>query len=706
MRPTRTIGLIIEGVGATGYTGTIFYFGDNPGIFALDYQWVRALTQVPQTIDESCVPLTGQIRSSLGDFQITRTEEVAALLLDRELRTSIALAADYTPGDGSIVLNTSGLTGLIWVDDECLQLGAESPSGTYVVTGGIAETDTRVHFAGAVVWRRNPYLWRRRFRLFEYKWDAVDFRNIARGSITKLTEDSKRVLTMSTVSLPSLISGGKLNKGARRYQATGLARNGAWSAGSADLVTRIHRDPLNTTTVSTLQVAGTLANGKPGIFGLWRPFASGSSNMPLSVPPVEEDEGIVSDNEAREVFYVAPGNTGHISSRGLEDDLGGASRHRLALAYGFLRAGRNVVDSAWDRWSAVWGMGLRPGDLDGTKIQDAIKASAPDVDQLVLGWDGEEVGVEDLICNTLLLPGGYHLATTEEGRIYFAALRMPSVDDLDNAPTVTAIPPNLSTDLAIETQFDSVTAEIGGTPWAEPDRLTINIVTGQRTDATRSAAYESSSQFPIDYQTVARSREDIIPEVLERLGLAARGMPRITITALPLVSDTYDLGRWYLIDIPVENWWIVNGVETSDPGDARRLGYLVSRRYNIAEGTYDLEFLSHKNDGRIARLRAPAGVVNASATSATITLLSGHGIQIGEIVDLCASDGVVVTADLEVTGRTGTSITVDSSVAFTDTQIVRLTSFATYTVDPRRWVYIADRATELIDGTDEADIYG
>jgi hypothetical protein len=156
----------------------------------------------------------------------------------------------------------------------------------------------------------------------------------------------------------------------------------------------------------------------------------------------------------------------------------------------------------------------------------------------------------------------------------------------------------------------------------------------------------------------------------------------------------------------VENWWIVNGVETSDPGDARRLGYLVSRRYNIAEGTYDLEFLSHKNDGRIARLRAPAGVVNASATSATITLLSGHGIQIGEIVDLCASDGVVVTADLEVIGRTGTSITVDSSVAFDNTQIVRLTSFATYTTDPRRWVYIADRSTELINGTDEADIYG
>jgi hypothetical protein len=426
--------------------------------------------------------------------------------------------------------------------------------------------------------------------------------------------------------------------------------------------------------------------------------------MPITCPVIESEDGIVDDKEARELFVVTPVEA-RSSSRGLASDLTGAWRHRVALAYAFLRSGRGPVDSDWDRWTGVWGMGLRFSDFDQPAILTVIKETAPDVDQLVLGWDGEPVPIEPLICSTLLLPGGYHLATKENGQIYFASFRLPNIDDLANAPVVLAIPQTLEEDMVIEDQATSVVAEIGGTPWADPDLLSIDIVTGQRTDTTRSAAYESASQFPIDFQTIARTREDIVPEVLERLGVARLGPPRISIRSTRLSGDTYDLGRWYVLDIPVEDWWAANGDINPDPPEELRLGYLVSRQYNIENATYDLTFLSHKDDGRVSRMRAPAGLVSSSATSATITLSAGHGFEIGEIVDLCSSSGVVAVADLEVIGRTVSSITVDSSVTFTNTQVVRLTSFATYTPTPRRWTYIGD-ATEFIDGTDAADIYG
>ena len=426
--------------------------------------------------------------------------------------------------------------------------------------------------------------------------------------------------------------------------------------------------------------------------------------MPITCPVIESEDGIVDDKEARELFVVTP-NEARSSSRGLASDLTGAWRHRIALAYAFLRSGRGPVDSDWDRWTGVWGMGLRLSDFDHAAILTLIKQTAPDVDQLVLGWDGEPVPIEPLICDTLLLPGGYHLATKEDGRIYFASFRLPNIDDLAAAPVVLAIPQTLEEDMVIEDQATSVVAEIGGTPWADPDLLSIDIVTGQRTDTTRSAAYESASQFPIDFQTVARTREDIVPEVLERLGAARLGPPRISIRATRLSDNTYDLGRWYVLEIPVEDWWATNGDINPDPPPELRLGYLVARQYNIENATYDLTFLSHKDDGRVARMRAPAGLVTGAGTSTTIPLAVGHGFQVGDVVDTCTSSGVVVKQKLGVLSRTGTSITVDASATFLSTYVVRLTKFALYTLTPRRWTYIGD-ATEFIDGTDAADIYG
>lgn len=704
----RTIGLIIEGVNAPGegsyYDGIVWYFGEHPTDQLTTYLWLRDLTQIPQTISETCQPVSGKFQSSPSNYQITRTPESELYILKRQLRTTVAIAADYAAGDASIVLNTNGLTGLIWVDNECIQLSTESPAGTYFCYPGIADTDEAPHLTGTLVWQAPVRLHRRRTRLIEYDWDTGELRTIARGWLESVSESMTGILDIATLSLPSLISGAKLNKNARKWSGIGRVFPSGRIGGSTNMQSRTVRSPQTSGFNSSIQVAGTIAN-VTRTAGVWFITGCGPFNLPqFSAPPPEDvEDGAFSDDAVRELFVVST-NSARSSSRFLNDQLPNTWRNRIALTYGFLRSGGGSVNTGFDRWDRSWGLGLRAIDFDETAITALIKRVSPDVDQLVLGWDGEEVGLEELLTQTLLNPGGYHFATREDGRIYFAALRMPTVDDLTNAAVVLAIEPRLAVDWQIAEQVSGVTADIGGTPWSDPDILSINIDTGQPQDTTRAAAYETDAQYPLDYSTYATTRQDLIPEAMDRLAFARRGPPVISLRTLPLVGDTLDLGRWYRISVPIEDWWVIEGV-SRDATDVESLGYLVGRKYNIAAGTYDLEFLSHAQDGRIARLRAPTGIIRTGATSATYAVELLHGLTAGEIVDLCNSDGTVASDNLEVLSVTSNTVTLDTSTTHTVGQILRLAEFVDYTPTPRKWAYIAG-LDELIQDLEPADIYG
>ena len=710
----RTIGLIIEGVNAprqtSYYDGIVWYYGELPPVMST-YLWIRDLTQVPQTISESVSPVSGQLSASVSGYQITRTTESALYLLGRQLRSTVALTANYLLGASQIKLNATGLTGLIWVDDECMQLSTESPSGTYNVTPAIGETANARHEINTLVFQKNPYLWRRRYRLVEYDWDTGTLRTIARGAVDRMVESMMGLIDITTVSLPALISGAMLNKGARKYQATIWTHNingvpGGRVLGVVDAVTQIARNPSARTIAvqvgDTMALAQAINSTQSGFLG------AGARNMPsMQLPPPEYEEVngkfTLSVNDARELFVVSTVSFSS-SSSGLNTDLADGWRHRLALAYGFLRAGRGQADGSYDRWSGSWGVGLRQTDFDHTGILASFDKISPDIDQLILGTDGDAVSVEDLITRILLQPAGFFLSTLEDGRIGFSELRVPTIEDFLAAPIVSAIEARLDTDWQIEEQVSGVTAEVGGTPWTDPDVITVDIRTGLRTDTARRAMYETDAQYPIDFQTYGRDRSNLLADLFDRLAIARRGPPIVGIRALPLTGDTYDLGRWYRMDIPVEDWWVIEGVETTASA-FESLGYLIGRKYNIAEGTYDLDFITHAQDGRIARLRAPTGLVRTSATSTVVAVEVGHGLLPGDIVDLCASDGAVVVADSVIAFTSSNTVQLSVSTTHTVGQILRLAKLSDYTVTPRLYSFIAG-TDELIEDLEAADIYG
>jgi hypothetical protein len=698
----RTIGLIIEGVCTVGYEGVVWYYGELPAGELPTYLWANELTQPPQGVSEDCTPMSGQIRSSPLNFQLVRDTYSASMLvnLTAPVRTTLALTADYTPGDGEILLNRTGIAAgtLVWIDSECFEIFAETVPGTYTIIEAIAETQEQIHYAGTAAWTHNPRLNRRRFRLIEVsRTDAL--RTIARGYVEGLTENAAGLIDLATQSLPSLLSGAVINRGAPKWRVQGrLNKFGRPQIVGYDL-TRIHRDPYDVgppAVIHAAHVAGTLMQAQViRSDGTWGAMGLGSSNIPIAAPTAEHEDGIIDDTEAHEVFFVGPTATRN-SSRGLETDLVGASRNRVALAYGFMRAGGSRVDAAWDRWSGTWGAGLREDDFDHAGIVALATATTPDINQMVLGDGGNEVKLEDLVLNKLLLPAGLHLATLEDGRITIAAYRIPDFDAL-TAPVVTALPGTASIDYQIGHEVTSVSAEIGGLPWADPDRFTVDIETGQ-VDTTRQAVYDTDLSWTLDYSTWAKSRDEIGPELLDRLRTQARNAVTLTVRSLPLVGDTLDLGRWYSVSVGLEGR---DGALWADLSTGRRLGYLVGRKYEIASGVYELTFLMNVRNGLTARYRAPSAIVTANSIGTVWTVDDESLFATGDNVKICDSAGVVVGSGAVVVSTAANTITIDIALSANIGEVVRL---ATPIDDTRRWAFIADDTTELTFGL-AADVY-
>lgn len=702
-----TIGLIIEGVAPTGQNGIVFHYGPNPGNILTSYLWSESMVQPPDLPTESCVPMSGELTASAPNFILKRDAVTAEHIvnLTQSTRTTYALASDYSVGDTTVTLNTTDFSSgdRIWVGDSCFALGSNA-GAVYDILPDIADTDDRDYRSGTLVWPFNPYLHRRRFRLFVYREGVAGTRTVARGYIESISENAAGLIDIATQSLASLLSGAVLNKGANRWILDGRINVVGSPIISGPELSRIHRANKTPGTIVSIQGADTLFQAQViNSRGLWLTFAGGARNMPIPAPVPEHEDLRVVDDNAHEVFVVLP-IASRSSTRDLETDITGGARNRLAIAYGFLRAGVLTGDSAWNRWTGVWGLGLKSSDIDAVQIQALIATTSPDVDQMILGVDGEEVPLSDAILTKLMLPAGYHLASREDGQIRFASYRLPTLDDLDQAPLVTALAGTLDIDYQIGHEVTSITAEVGALPWSDPDRITYDIVTGFGEDTTRQTAYESGLNWTLDYSTWAKSREELVPELLDRLRTQARRAFQVKLTALPLDSDTYDLGRWYLLDIDL------TGPEGQpwDLSEAARLGYLIGRRYNIDRGTYDLTFLMNTREGRVARLIAPAAEITSSGTSTVVPCAPTDGFAIGDVVQRVSSSGTTLGAGQTIMAVGASSVTLSTSVAFTAGQVLRLNDFASYSaaVDPRRWAYIADATDELIDDTDTADIYG
>jgi hypothetical protein len=225
----------------------------------------------------------------------------------------------------------------------------------------------------------------------------------------------------------------------------------------------------------------------------------------------------------------------------------------------------------------------------------------------------------------------------------------------------------------------------------------VDIETGQ-VDTTRQAVYDTDLSWTLDYSTWAKSRDEIGPELLDRLRTQARNAVTLTVRSLPLVGDTLDLGRWYSVSVGLEGR---DGALWANLSTGRRLGYLVGRKYEIASGVYELTFLMNVRNGLTARYRAPSAIVTANSIGTVWTVDDESLFATGDNVKICDSAGVVVGSGAVVVSTAANTITIDIALSANIGEVIRL---ATPIDDTRRWAFIADDTTELTFGL-AADVY-
>ena len=750
----RLVGVVFEGVGedTSKSGGIIWYFGNPSNVpSSTSYQWVNALVEVPSTIADSVDVWTGQVRTSPINVAIANVELAATRLLYQQAKTRHSLDVALAAGSTSVTLTSTSLAGsVVFISDEAILLGTHAGAGVYTgCTRGYWSTIDAPHAKNAYAYTKNPYLRYRSYKLIVHDVLAGTTSTIQRGYINKIATNSDGTLIqVGCQELLSLLSGATINRGAPKIRVTGTVdAQGILSPQldtQLDVASRIWRDD-STARSYWLQTGGTLVNGSI-LDGVFSPLATGPVVF-RDAPDIEYDSR--SDDERYspfgddgfELFVVVRSLLGSATALTSTAGLASNAFNAVAIAYAFLRSGFSDADTDFDQWRGEWGVGLPVDYFDDTAIQSVIDDSPDDkVDQLILGWDGEAVTVEELVCERLLRPHGKFLANKMNGDITIGWVRVLDIEEFSNAPTLTAIPKTLQWEVDLSGAFSAVVAEVGATPFSDPDRIVAESRTGEAQDSTRRALYDTRRELVYDYSTLYSGGSNLgtIATLMSRLMQGIQAVPKITIDVVePVAGVEYNLGEWYRVSVPdiqayangaLDAWW-VDASATRIPfstSAAQFTGLLTGRRHNIKTGSYTLTLLMLAyRDNAFVRWRAPSAVVASVVGGYDITVETNafHAsssdaskFSVGDWVDLYYADGEQVGPgnEVQISAIAGDVISVGPTADVpTAGMILRLAKFSTYgdggepvSGAGRAYVFAADAATDLIQSTDAADIYG
>jgi len=743
----RTVALVVEGIGSDDSCehGLALTFGRAAA--STDYEWVEdALVAIPNAITTAVDVWTGRVRTSPINVSLANVDMVATRFLYHQARTDITLTADLaqTSSGGTVSLSSAALSApcVVFVGNEALRITSNDGGGDYTCSRAWWGTSPEYHGTGAYVYERNPYLMYRTYQLIIFNHDLGTEKTIQRGYIEGIETSNKgATVEVRCQELLSLISRAQLNRGAPKIQVTGsIAHNegvGGQLNASVSMDSRVWRDD-STAQSSWLNVGDTIVVGSQEN-GVFTPLATGAV-AGGGAPDIDFDEvdgASVSpfSGDAYELFVVVGSPFGGAlsltSSAGLGDP---EAFNAVSLAYSFLRSGRNDTDTGVDQWRGEWGMGLPEEYFDHAAIVALISESADDIVQrLILGWDGEAVDVEDLVCNRLLRPRGKFLTTTQSGLISIGAVTMLDIEQFALAPVLSPVPDRLHWEVDLNGAFSAMAAEVGETPWSDPDRVVVESRTAQAQDASRRSMYDTRRELVYDYSTLYAGGDALGVQavLLSRLMSGIQAVPKISIDVAESSTTDYDLGGWYKISAPniQQAWWVdADGERVAFPStpDAQFTGILVGRKYDIKSGLYTLTLLMmHHRDNRFIRWRAPAAKIKgASGTTVTLEASEYHSdvadasmFSVGDYVQLYYTDGVATPGgdSAQITNISGNVITLDATFADTPTasMVLRLSHFNIYGDggEPvagagRAYVFYADETTGYIHGTEEADIYG
>jgi hypothetical protein len=706
-----------------------------------DYEFVGGVTRVPESVETSVNPYTGEITTSSMSFDIAAGDLAAISLLHVQTRTKLSVPIGFSAGSTSVKVVGTGGAGLagtvVYIDDEAILLGSYAGSDTYTgCTRGFWGTTATTHTIGTPIYTSISFTQFRRVTMFTVESDTGVETVRWRGFVDNIeTDDTGKIINVQCLELWAAVSEAQVNKGAPRLEATGHVVNAdGWQQptfiGQINLTSRTVKTTFATT---WFQLGDTIIPGS---------YSATTNRVSFDAPsaywleaPAFEFDATKSENEtygipaqtytdtAFEVMLIDQRLTPITNSLAYP-------YHPVSIAMALLISGTSSTSTGYDVLGLEWGLAIPASLFDTAAITSLIAESADvEIDRLLLGWDGEPVDVMATIINILLRPYGFFPTITDAGLLSFARLEPVAIDvgSTSQGNALTPIPTRLSWHVAREGQFFQATAKVGELPWREPDTIVVQR-DGSFRDASRRSLFSRSNKESYDLQTLAQESDagTAVQTLISRVVSGKTAAPMVGVTVIDSLRSgvDYDLGAVITLNAPdiQQAWWITSSgtrVNLSST-NASFIGIIIGRTLDLTRMRYDLSLLLlNWSGGQLIRWRAPsAEVVSASTVTLTVNQNAFHAatddtsfFTVNDQVQIFNRSGALVDAGPYIIGAiTATTITLLSAPTVSATDIVRLasvTQFSNSTRVPlttRPFAYFAQG--ETLDNTDDPDVYG
>lgn len=728
-----------------------------------DFDHHPVLLDLGGASSDSITPEKSEFETSSYTFAVSATPSMRRLLLFQQVIPPAHFASDDSAPDGEIEITPAPGTPyeegrVLYSGPEAMRVLGEISAGVYNVLRGsdapnLYGTRTVEYIEGDEVYDRVPRWRGRRVELWLYQDGEISRRWQGYVKTTRLNDNGTRIVietdnvwnaakdTSINRSAPSAGSGSALlseiGGGLKFRLGQDLdIENGPGFTSVSSYYIRFGEVLLPSTRAPNLQ-----ENNFGG-----RPLLG-------SDPSGMGDVGQRIKAEARPIFCISPKADEEL---GFEASVLPASEapfgaHPLQIAVFHMTGAVYDADGDWsfpletgEMVGEGWSAQLRDlfGDDFHSDTFGLIEQSADlAVDHYILGWGAEEVDLATVVQQRLLRPFGYTFGVRQDGRPTIVRFGLPDVIQAVEAETngrvVDALPsPWVGRyELSLGSSTDVISAVVGRLPWDEGQNIKI---TARGGDANRSRLGDKG-EWTLDYSTISPDRIDEITEtLLSRSVLSAFAMPRLKVRAPDASQDgQYDLGELVRLNtLPVNGEYLIDqsGELVEDLTGTRWYGILVERVFDQFRRVYEMTMQLTSYRTGLARLRAPAGVVDAVNEVEPDVYEVRLNDPFGTVGDI--SDAFVGYADeyrvyffdenFELTHDHTTAPVptvlgkVDSSVLVIESshtpQVGEMVRIATYDDNRARavvgdddlvlWNYMSDGTVGELPGGDEEHIYG
>lgn len=722
----------------------------------------------------STEPFSPRANASGATFELRAFDGVAEKFMYIDPRADAALTGEVEKTDTDIPLDDATLGGdVVWVGHEAIKLGTWDESDSY--TGS-----TRAYYTPATKGQHHPDeanvytdavpTWGgRRVRLYTYDVSTSTLNLRWRGQLAS-SPTSAMGLRAAIVRMPC--DGPLTERDRWVVNSDPLVFRCDWTDGVRHTL-RVRKSEDSDTIRGGLGGVATrvrkasdwATSGNPTYLkiggDLFRKFA-GTQQQQLGAPKFQPDDLEPEDGFqpyegiATEVFVIDRQNGGDANAtRPLADVTKKFSDrypfHPVAIDAAVCLSTRSTTSTPddFDIFQApYWGLDLGWLFEDDiiTRVHDIIQATPfLQIDQLVIGWEGQPIEWLPFGEKKLLRPFGLTRAITDDGNLTYAQAELASVknfsDALDNKVTALTgggdrAPGPLEFDTGRGDTVSQQPVEYDNLPWQEPKRQLVRAVGD---DSARTANSVRRSGETLDYGTIT-SEQSVTVNAVSRLLMQHFAMPRLRIRVDDFVDDgkDYDLGSWVTLnDLPLRDAWLVDedGDRIETLGDSANFsGQIIGRTPEFDQGqtTYLLDILLANYVHGAIRWRGPSARitgVNAGGNILEVSTDSDFGLPesdasvftIGDEISVWDQVGTLHEStfpeiiDLEAVSASVIEIELDSffSTNPSSNQIIRLAPSNTYvntavlTGIDRAYAFIADNTdTPTLGNGDDADTYG